>query len=200
MYLRVMPDGSRWWRLDYVHPDISLKAARGRREEARELVAAGVDPSEKCKVEKNAPENSFKAVAREWFNKFRSQWVESHSDKIIRRLERDVFPWIGARDAGAIKPPELLTVLRRVEPCDLTAVMQSLASRDSYLASAGINGDKDIATGWTCFRRHAGEVEKPLAIRCELAAAAEWIQNVLAHVDTCSLNCSPCKLKCVATR
>jgi len=127
MYLRVMPNGSRWWRLDYrfngerktlalgVHPDISLKAARERREEARELIAAGVDPSEKRKAEKNAPENSFEAVAREWFNKFRSQWVDSHSDKIIRRLERDVFPWIGTRDVGTIKPPELLTVLRRVE-------------------------------------------------------------------------------------
>lgn len=127
MYLLVTPEGSRWWRLDYridgkrktlalgVYPDISLKLARERRDDARELIAQGIDPSAKRKAEKEAPNNSFEAVAREWFEKFKSQWVDSHADKIIRRLERDVFPWLGAKAIGSIKAPELLTVIQRIE-------------------------------------------------------------------------------------
>lgn len=127
LYLLVNPDGSRWWRLDYrfdgkrktlslgVYPDVPLKLARERRDAARNDVAAGIDPSAKRKATKQAPVSSFEAVAREWFDKFKPQWVDSHAEKIIRRLERDVFPWIGARDIKAITASDLLTVIRRVE-------------------------------------------------------------------------------------
>jgi integrase len=54
-------------------------------------------------------------IAREWHDKFKANWTEGHALKILRALERDVFPWIGSRPIKAIKAPELLTVLRRVE-------------------------------------------------------------------------------------
>jgi len=54
-------------------------------------------------------------VSREWFAKYSATWASSHSDRIIRRLERDVFPWIGARPIAEIVAPEILTVLRRIE-------------------------------------------------------------------------------------
>ncbi len=60
-------------------------------------------------------ENTFEAVAREWFAKYAPTWAPTHADKILRRLERDVFPWLGHRPAGAIEAPEILDVLRRVE-------------------------------------------------------------------------------------
>ncbi len=104
---------NKYWRLDYrfigtrktlaigVYPDVSLKDARDRRDEARKLLASGVDPAAARKAEKalqaDRVENTFAAVAREWFVKFAPTWAASHSSKIIRRLERDVFPWIGAR-------------------------------------------------------------------------------------------------------
>lgn len=62
-----------------------------------------------------AQADSFEAVAREWFAKFSANWTETHSEKIIRRLEADVFPWFGARPIGQMTAPELLTCVRRIE-------------------------------------------------------------------------------------
>ncbi len=61
------------------------------------------------------PENTFKAVAREWFDMFSKPWAKGHADKIIRRLELYIFPWLGARPIKAITAQELLAVLRRIE-------------------------------------------------------------------------------------
>lgn len=131
LYLEVSPSGGKWWRLKYrvggrekrlslgVYPDIGLRDARDRCAAARKQVANGVDPSDARRAEKasraDAGANSFEAVAREWYAKNKPAWAPSHSEKIIRRLERDVFPWIGTKHVGAIKPPELLAVLKRIE-------------------------------------------------------------------------------------
>ncbi len=127
LYLLVTPNGGRWWRLKYRHggkekllslgtyPDVGLKDARGRRDEARKQLAAGVDPGEARKATKTAKADSLEAVAREWHAKYARLWVQTHADKIMRRLERDVFPWLGARPVGEVTAPELLAVLRRIE-------------------------------------------------------------------------------------
>lgn len=143
LYLLVRPDGKKWWRLDYTHegkrktlslgayPDTGLALVRTKAAKERELVAAGIDPSEARKVKKTrqveAQEterrlaegiplaDSFEAIAREWFDKFAPGWVASHSDKIIRRLERDILPWLGARPIAEIKAPDLLSAVRRIE-------------------------------------------------------------------------------------
>jgi integrase len=131
LYLLLKPNGARWWRLDYrfggkrktlsmgVYPDVGLKDARARRDEARKLLAADVDPGENrkavkaAKVEQGA--NSFEVVGREWFAKISPSWAKGHADKIIRRLERDLFPWLGSRPIAEITGPELLQTLRRIE-------------------------------------------------------------------------------------
>ena len=59
--------------------------------------------------------NSFEVVAREWFAKYSATWASSHGDRIIRRFERDIFPWIGGRPIAEITAPELLAVVRRIE-------------------------------------------------------------------------------------
>ncbi|MFN7096232.1 MAG: tyrosine-type recombinase/integrase, partial [Gammaproteobacteria bacterium] len=64
---------------------------------------------------KLATENSFQAIAIEWFTTFSSKWVASYSSKIMGRFENNVFPWLGNRPINEIKAPELLTVLRRIE-------------------------------------------------------------------------------------
>lgn len=61
------------------------------------------------------PLDSFEATAREWFAVKRDSWAASYADKIIARLEADVFPWIGKLPVGSVSPPQLLEVLRRVE-------------------------------------------------------------------------------------
>ena len=102
-----------------MYPDVSLKDARDRRDAARRLLADGIDPSENRKAQKSAradrATNSFEVVAREWFAKYSATWAANHGDRIIRRLERDIFHWIGGRPIAEITAPELLTVVRRIE-------------------------------------------------------------------------------------
>jgi len=127
LYLLVTPAGKRWWRLKFrvygrekllslgIFPDVSLKEARDRRDDARRDLAKGIDPSVKRRAEKLAGGNTFEAVAREWFEKFSPHWVEGYSSKVIRRLEICAFPWIGSIPISQIKAPDLLACLRRVE-------------------------------------------------------------------------------------
>lgn len=130
MHLLVNQAG-KYWRLSYrfagkqktlalgVYPEVSLKEAREKRDEARRLLADGTDPGAHRKVQKAVKliqaENDFEAVAREWFAKYKPTWTDGHADRIIRRLERDVFPWLGKRPIAEIEAPELLAVLRRIE-------------------------------------------------------------------------------------
>jgi len=131
LFLLIATAGGKWWRFNYrfdgkqktlsmgTYPDTGLKEARERRDEARKLVAAGIDPSLNRKATKMAQEieatNSFEIVAREWFAKQKHSWAANHADKIESRMERDLFPWLGKRPINEIKAPELLGVLRRIE-------------------------------------------------------------------------------------
>lgn len=131
LYLEISPSGGKWWRFKYrfdgkekrlslgVYPDVTLRDARERRDEMRRLIANGVDPGVNRKIQKAAKlersANSFEAIAREWYAKHSPGWADTHSSKIIRRLEKDVFPWIGGRPIAEISAPEILSVLRRIE-------------------------------------------------------------------------------------
>jgi integrase len=131
LYLEVSPKGGKWWRFKYrfngkekrlslgTYPDVSLKKARDRRDDARKLLSNGVDPGEYRKVAKAAKAdqaaNSFEAVAREWFAKYSPNWKESHSKKVIGRLEKNIFPWLGDKPINSISAQELLGAIRRIE-------------------------------------------------------------------------------------
>ena len=130
LFILLTPRGARLWRFRYhfdrkekllalgSYPEVGLKDARAKRDDARRLLAEGIDPGEARKAAKakqrSKTGDSFEAVAREWFDKFSSGWKPSHSSKIIRRLERDVFPWVGSRPIGEITETELLQVLTRI--------------------------------------------------------------------------------------
>jgi integrase len=144
LYIEITPSGGKWWRLKYriggkekrlslgVYPEVSLKDARERRDDARKLLAKGTDPSDHRKAEKKAAAersaNDFESVAREWFSKHSKNWAAGHSERIIRRLERDVFPHIGRRPIAEITPPEVLAVVRRVEGRTLDTAHRALRS------------------------------------------------------------------------
>jgi len=130
LYLEVSPAGGKLWRLKYRHggkekrlalgayPDTGLKDARDKRDAARKLLAAGVDPGEQRKAAKAAGEeraaNSFEVVAREWHAKQSATWVELHASRIMLRLENDVFPWLGSRPIADITAKELLATVNRI--------------------------------------------------------------------------------------
>jgi integrase len=130
LYLEVNPKGGKWWRLRYwmngkenrlslgVYPDVSLKDARDRRDEARKLIANGVDPAQVRKEEKaEALESAetFETIAREWHARVSPSWTASTAKTNITRLELDIFPYIGTKQIKDIAAPELLAALRRVE-------------------------------------------------------------------------------------
>lgn len=131
LFLFITPKGGMYWRMKYrfggkekllalgVYPDVSLAKARDKRDDARKLLADDIDPGEHRKimkqVESDRSANSFEFITREWFVKYSSNWVRSHSDKIIQRFERDIFPWIGNKPITDVTPPVLLSVIRRIE-------------------------------------------------------------------------------------
>lgn len=131
MYLEISPAGGKYWRLKYrfndrekrlalgVYPDVTLAHARRKRDEARAMLADGIDPGQAKKDKKRLARlnaaNTFEAVALEWFERQASTWASSHSEKIMGRLKKDVLPWLGPRPIAEITAPEVLEVLRRAE-------------------------------------------------------------------------------------
>jgi integrase len=101
------------------YPDVGLKEARDKRDAARKLLAAGVDPSEHRKATKatrvERAANSFEVICREWLENKRSTVEEAQYKKALARLEKDVFPWMGGRPIAEITAPEILAVLRRID-------------------------------------------------------------------------------------
>lgn len=131
LFLWVMGNGSKYWRLAYrfagkqktlalgVYPESSLKETRTRRDAARKLLAEGSDPSEKKKADKIAAKvaaaNTFEALAREWHSVMAAEWSEAHTARVLASLETHLFPSLGKRPITEIQPLELLDVLRKVE-------------------------------------------------------------------------------------
>lgn len=131
LYVEVATSGSRLWRWKYrydgkekrlalgKYPDVPLADARAKRDEYRATLAKGIDPGTLKKQMDRADSalaaSAFEIVAREWYAVKSPSWVPSHGGRIIRRLERDVFPWIGSRPVAELTPPEILEVLRRIE-------------------------------------------------------------------------------------
>ena len=131
LFLQVTPQGGKWWRLKYrfdgkekllslgTYPDISLSQARQKREDSKKLLAIDIDPSESRKQAKADnklnTENSFELVAREWWQSHMKNKADSHKEKVIRRFELYLFPWIGKKPISSITAPQMLETLRRIE-------------------------------------------------------------------------------------
>lgn len=131
LFILVNPNGSKWWRLKFriagkekllsfgTYPETGLKEARSKRDDARKMIAEGIDPGEQRKAAKAARSeldaNSFEVICREWLESKRSNIEEAQYLKAKARLENDVFPWMGSRPIADITAPEVLTVLRRID-------------------------------------------------------------------------------------
>jgi Arm DNA-binding domain len=131
MYLLVMPDGARYWRMDYrfvgkrrtlalgVYPTLSLLEARARREDARASLAQDFDPSVVKKARKRAAkvacENTFEAIAREWIANQRHRLAPRYCALLLARLEADIFSHLGSRPIAEVDAPETLDALRKIE-------------------------------------------------------------------------------------
>lgn len=131
LYLEVSPKGSKRWFWKYrkdgkegrmalgSYPQTSAKQARAARDAAKLQKSEGRDPVQTRKVDKlkatRTTGDTFKALALEWYAKQAPQWSESHAGRMLRQLERDLFPWIGERPIAEIHAMELLAALHKVE-------------------------------------------------------------------------------------
>ncbi|HDO7108105.1 integrase arm-type DNA-binding domain-containing protein [Klebsiella pneumoniae] len=132
MFLRVTPKGSKYWQMAYrfegkqklfsigVYPAVSLSDARQRRDEARRLLAQGIDPNAKKQAEvkelkaKRDNTRSFRTVAKAWFAT-KTKWSDDYGDAVWKRLETYVFPVIGDKDVAELDTGDLLVPVKKVE-------------------------------------------------------------------------------------
>jgi len=212
LYLEIAPAGGKYWRYKYrhsgkekrlalgVYPRVSLKDARKKRDEARASLDQGIDPGARRKLEKligrSLSENSYEIVAREWFAKYSKGWTASHAERIIRRQENDVFPWLGNHPVTDIKAPELLAVLRRIESRGAieTAhrVMQNISQIFRYAIATG-RAERDPAGDLRgalspVQERHHASITNPEHIG-QLLRAMDGFQG--AFVTRCALRLAP---------
>ena len=146
LFLLVTPTGNKWWRFKYrlggkekllslgVYPVVSLKEARRRRDEAREQLAQGVDPSAERKEAKamaveaeREQAATFETVAREWHSRKTTDLTPGHRKKILARLEKQLFPYIGNIPFSKLEPADILAAVRRAEDRGVIVTARRLA-------------------------------------------------------------------------
>jgi len=125
--MQVSTSGARLWRFKYKfddkekllalgqYPDVPLSLARERRDEARQLLARGIDPSAQKKTLKSASEGTFEAVFQEWWQSRLEAVSPSTSAQIRQRAQTYVLPYIGQRPIAELKAADILAVARRTE-------------------------------------------------------------------------------------
>jgi len=162
LYLQIEPTGGKLWRYKYrfdgkekllafgKYPDVTLHEVRRRHQEAREQLTQGIDPGAVKKAQKAAgaerTANSFEVVAREWFEVWKVDKAETHYKKVIGRLEKDAFPYIGGRPVNEISAPEVLAVCRRIENrgvCETARRVKENISQVMRYAIATGRADRD---------------------------------------------------------
>ncbi|WGL57008.1 tyrosine-type recombinase/integrase [Kluyvera intermedia] len=143
--LLIEPNGSKGWRFRYrfdgkpkmlslgTYPLVSLTDARQKRDEAKKLVASGINPSDVRKRDKqerqNEIGNTFEAIAREWYEKRTDRWSAGYAEEMMKTFETDVFPFIGGRPIAEIKPMELMGVLSRLDERGATEKLRKVRQR-----------------------------------------------------------------------
>ncbi|MBN6360278.1 tyrosine-type recombinase/integrase [Providencia rettgeri] len=143
LFLYVHPNGSKYWRFRFrfggkqhlmafgVYPEISLAEARERRDAARKQVALGIDPRElkkELKEEQQKEFNTFEKVARDW-HATNKKWSESHSHRVLKSLEDNIFAAIGKRNIAELKTRDLLEPIKAVEMSGRLEVAARLQQR-----------------------------------------------------------------------
>ena len=173
LYLLIKPNGAKHWRLKYrylgkekllalgPYPLTSIADAREGRDNAKKLLAAGTDPMSykrdgRRKAIRNA-QNTFQAVAFEWYEKQIDRWSSSHGFHVKRKMERDIFPHIGTRPIAEIDAPEILDVLRKIEKRGSLEIAAKVKQIFGMVLRYG------IATG-KCTRDHSADLKGALKV------------------------------------
>ncbi|PPC79923.1 MAG: integrase [Methylotenera sp.] len=135
LYIEISSGGGKWWRYKYrfegkekrislgTYPDTSLSEARDKHRDARKLLAKKIDPSEDRKSLKVSNKlkatNTFELVALDWWRSHMYGKAESHKDKVLRRFQIYLFPWIGDKPISEITAPQILESIKRIEKLNI---------------------------------------------------------------------------------
>lgn len=131
LFLQINKNGSKYWRLKYrlnnkekllsigTYPQVSIKQARKERDNAKELIAQGIDPSAKKQHDKQQSQqqqaNTFQVIATRWHQSKADSWTQQHAKRIMQSLEQRVFPFIGDLLIEQVTAPQILKLLRKME-------------------------------------------------------------------------------------
>ncbi|WP_416463245.1 tyrosine-type recombinase/integrase [Sphingomonas sp. VDB2] len=178
LYLQVSRAGGKHWRMNYTfgtnakgkpaqktlafgsYPSITLVTARGLRDDAKAVLARGLDPAVERKNEKRAQVeavvNTFETVTRQWHAKQKPRWSKIHAADVIKSLEENIFPKLGDRPIGDIKAPDVLQLLVAIEQRGAIETAHRIRTRCSAVFVFA------IASG-LCEHDPAGSLGKALA-------------------------------------
>lgn len=164
LYLAIQPNGSRLWKFKFRvqgreqklsfgrYPQITLKEARARRDEAKLELMRGGDPARRRREEKIAAsmraDNSFESVAEEYVDKCEAEGLAPATIKKARWFLEKLRPKLGKRPIAEITPHELLYVLKKFESAghrETARRARSFASRVFRYAVATVRADTDPA-------------------------------------------------------
>ncbi|MHC1698736.1 MAG: tyrosine-type recombinase/integrase [Geobacteraceae bacterium] len=216
LYLLVTSGGSKLWRFKYrfdgkekllaigVYPDISLAEARDRRQEARNLVANGIDPSAERKAAKqkraDLKANSFETIAREWHEHMveNKEWSDEHAATIMNRLTQDIFPWIGSKPITEVTAKEIKAILDRIRSRGVIETARRALTIMGQVYRYAMSVDRahyDISAGFRGYlpaisktRKHMAAVTDPKEL-APLLRAIDTYQG--GHVAKCALKLLP---------
>ncbi|GHV53973.1 integrase [Deltaproteobacteria bacterium] len=160
LFLFVAPSGTKSWRLKYrfqgkeklltlgTYPQTSLKEAREYGADARKRLSGGIDPSAVKRGKAQGAQITFERVAREWIEKQTPGWTSGYASDVTQRLEKNIFPYLGNNPITDITPPDLLTIMRKMElrgAIDTTYRVRSLCSLIFRYAVVTGYAERDVA-------------------------------------------------------
>lgn len=201
--LWVMPTGAKYWRLKYringkekllalgVYPEVSLKEARLKRDDARKQITNGEDPAAMRKMDKviklAAAANTFEAIALEWHERESHEWSAAHSERVLSAMKTHIFPYIGDRPVHEIRPLELLEVLRKVESAgniDTTKRLRQRCSAVFRLAILTGRCDSDPASPLNDALKTQQSTPRKALMREDIPAFLEALEKYDGNVQT----------------
>lgn len=207
LYLIVNPSGGKWWRLKYrlegkektislgTYPEVTLSQARGKRDDARSLVAGNTDPSRhrketKAKSKLDA-QNTFKAVATDWHALHNKNKSQRHQQRVQRWLEFYLYPTLGDKAVSSITAPMVL---------DTTSILQSqgkLETAHRVIQTAGQVFRYAIQKGFASYNPAPDlkgalppPVVKNMAAMIEPKDVGQLLRSIDAYRGTLTVQCA----------
>jgi integrase len=165
LYLFVTPSGNKSWRFKYrylgkektltigSYPAIALQEARKLRDQAKEQLRNGDDPSfekaEQKRLVSYKAAQTFDLIAREWHSKYLDTWSEEHGKRILYRLNKTILQEIGHYPIDKLTPQLLLICLQKAESRSPDNAIKMLHYCTRIFQYAGLTGrlDRDLTFG-----------------------------------------------------